>query len=58
MTEFAIAANYISQGVIAVELVSGSINGDKYFDFVRSSLIPTMMSFNGVNSRSVLVMDN
>ena len=51
----AIAA--ISQGVIAVELVSGSVNGDIFFNFVRSSLIPTMMPFNGVNLRSVLVIE-
>ena len=45
-------------GVIALELVSGSVNGDTFFNFVSSSLIPMMMPFNGVNSQSVLIMDN
>ena len=44
--------------MIALELVSGSVNGDIFFDFVSSSLIPMMMPFNGHNSRSVLIMDN
>ena len=42
-------------GVIALELVFWDINGDIFFDFVSSSLIPMMMPFN---SRSVLIMDN
>ena len=45
-------------GMIALELVSGPVNGDIFFDFVTSSLIPMMMPFNGINSRSVLIMDN
>ena len=40
-------------GVIALELVSGPVNGDIFFNFVSSSLIPMMMPFNGVNSWSV-----
>ena len=44
-------------GVIALELVPGAVNGD-IFDFISSSLIPMMMPFNGANSRSVLIMDN
>ena len=46
------------EGIIALELVSGSVNGVKFFDFVRSTLIPVMMPFDGVNPRSILVMDN
>lgn len=46
-------------GVIALELVSGSVNNrEVFFDFVRSALVPIMMPFNGVNFRSVLMMDN
>ena len=46
------------EGTIALELVSGSVNGVKFFDFVRSTLIPAMMPFDGINPRSILVMDN
>jgi transposase len=45
-------------GMIALELVSGSVNGDIFFDFVSSALIPMMMPFNGINPRSILIMDN
>ena len=43
-------------GVIA--LLSGPVNGYVFFNFISSSLIPVVMPFNGVNSRSVLTMDN
>ena len=53
----AIAA--ISQeGVVATELVSGSVNRVIFFDFVRSVLIQEMIPFDGVNPRSILIMDN
>ena len=42
----------------AVELMSGSDNGDKFFDYVRGSLIHEMQSFDGENPNSVAVLDN
>ena len=47
-----------AQGVIALEIVTGSVNGEKFFDFLRGSLIPNMMPFDGQNPNSILVMDN
>lgn len=44
------------EGMITLELVTGSVNGDIFFDFLRGSLIPNMQPFP--NSRSVLLMDN
>ena len=35
-----------------------SVNGDRFFDFVRSSLIPKMHSFDGISARSIVVKDN
>ena len=48
-------AGFSPDGPIALELTSGSVNE---VDFVRGTLIPVMMSFHGVNPRSILVMDN
>ena len=34
------------------------MNGVKFFDFLRGSLIPNMMPFDSQNPTSILVMDN
>ncbi len=47
-----------SSGILAVESVLGTINGETFFDFLRGTLIPQMMPFNGSNPLSILVMDN
>ena len=44
------------EGLLALELVSGSVNGDVFYDFLRGTLIPNMQVFP--NQHSVLVMDN
>ena len=47
-----------SEGVVATELITGTVNGDRFYDFLRGTLIPLMLPFNGINSHSVLIMDN
>ena len=47
-----------SEGLLGVELTSCSVNSDKFFDFVRGTLIPNMQPFDGSNSKSILIMDN
>ena len=39
-------------------LAEGSMNGDRFVQFVKDCLVPHVMPFNGVNPRSVVVMDN
>ena len=34
------------------------MNGDIFEDFVRTTLLPILMPFNGINSHSVVIMDN
>ena len=46
------------QGIHDVCLFEGSVNGDKFEDFVRSSLLPILQPFNNVNTNSVVIMDN
>ena len=47
-----------SSGILAVESIRGTVNGETFFDFLRGTLIPQMMPFNGSNPHSILVMDN
>ena len=47
-----------AQGVIAVEIVTGSVNGENFIDFLRDGLIPHMMPFDDRNPNSTLMMDN
>ncbi len=45
-----------SEGLIAHEIMTGTTNGDKLYDFLQGNLIPCMQSFPA--PRSILVMDN
>jgi transposase len=47
-----------SDGIVAVELLKGTVNGEIFYDFVRGSLIPEMQPFDGQNSRSIAILDN
>lgn len=47
-----------TDGIIALELFQGTLNGDRYLDFLRGTLIPEMQPFNGLSPQSVLVLDN
>jgi len=37
----AIAALF-SNGIVALDLITDTVNGDKFFEFLRASLIPTI----------------
>ena len=47
-----------TEGVLAVDMTSETVNRDKFVDFVRGSLIPELLPFDGCNPRSIVVMDN
>jgi hypothetical protein len=53
----AIAAMSIT-GLVAFNLVHGSVNGERFLEFVQASLVPEMLPFDGENPHSILVMDN
>ena len=54
----AIAAMCWDKGILEVEMTTNSVNGDLFCDFVRGTLIPNMLPFDGVNPTSIVVMDN
>ena len=47
-----------ADGLVAVEFTKGAVCGEKFLDFVRGSLIPLMLPFDGLNPKSVAIMDN
>jgi hypothetical protein len=46
------------EGVHDVYLAEGSVNGEKFEHFVEECLLPPLLPFDGINPRSVVVMDN
>ena len=44
--------------ILSVECTKGTVDGDKFSDYVRGSLIPNMLPFDGTNPRSVAILDN
>ena len=46
------------QGMEDAYTVEGNVNGDVFERFVTRSLIPILKRFNGVDSHSVVIMDN
>ena len=45
-------------GLLEYELVTGTVNGGVFLEFVRGSLIPQVLPFDGTNKRSIAILDN
>ena len=46
------------EGIHYVFITEGTIDGDKFVQFITEHLLPILMSFNYINPRSVVIMDN
>ena len=46
------------QGIHDVQIVEGTVNGDKFESFIRNTVLPILNPFNGSNPLSVVIMDN
>ena len=46
------------QGIHDVFITEGTTNGEKFAEFVEEYLLPHLLPFNGINPRSVVIMDN
>lgn len=55
-TRISTIAGMSCEGLLTHEMVTGTTNGDKFYDFIRGSLIPCMQLFPGPGS--ILIMDN
>ena len=47
-----------TEGILDCYTYFGSVTGDKFKHFIQNSLLPHLQPFNGVNSRSIVVLDN
>ena len=45
-------------GLVAVEMTRDTVDSTFFFDFVRGSLLPNMLPFDGSNPWSVAILDN
>ena len=45
-------------GILDVKTVRGTSDGDTFYSFVQTHLLPHLMPFDGVNPHSVVVLDN
>lgn len=47
-----------ADGLVAVDLESGSVDSEFLYDFIRGTLIPQMNPFDGTSPRSIVIFDN
>ena len=45
-------------GIIDLQIVRGSVDGDIFMNFIQRVLLPNLMPFNGTNPNSVVLLDN
>ena len=45
-------------GLLDWEIVNGTVDGDRFYEFVQRNLLPKLQPFNGINPHSVVIMDN
>ena len=53
-----VVAAMSTEGIIAYECFTGTLDSSRFFDFVRGTLIAQMHSFDGSSPQSILIMDN
>ena len=47
-----------SAGLLDVKTFQGTANGETFYDFVQTHLLPHLMPYNGINPHSMVVLDN
>ena len=45
-------------GILDLKVVHGTVNGDIFYSFIRRQLLPKLMTFNGFNCNSIVILDN
>lgn len=45
------------EGIVAIKVTSGSVDGDEFYNFVCTSLLAELMPFDGENRNSVLILN-
>ena len=47
-----------SRGTEDIDIIEGTTNREAFTTFLKHNILPIMQPFNGVNPRSILVLDN
>ena len=47
-----------TRGVLDCNVAHGSVNGKQFYKIIQKTPFPYLMSYNGTNSHSIIVMDN
>ena len=55
---FSAIAAICVDGVIDVQITTNSVNGEKICEVIKRYLQPQLLPFNGINPRSVVILDN
>ena len=45
-------------GILDIHVIHGTSNGDSFLEFVEICLLPCLMPYNGINSNSIVILDN
>jgi transposase len=51
-------ASISTAGVNDCQLVEGGVNGDIFYEYVEKILLPHLMTFDGTNPQSIVILDN
>ena len=46
------------EGIHDIHMAEGTMNGERFEDFLRTTLLPFLQPFNWINHHSVVIMDN
>ena len=49
---------FSTEGVEDVHITDGTVDGDKFLEFVWQNLLSLLMPFNGQNPNSIVILDN
>ncbi len=41
-----------------MKVVKGTVDGNKFLDFIQKDLLPGLMPFDGINHNSIVILDN
>ena len=46
------------EGILDIHIIEGTMNGERFEEFLRTTVLPIIQPFNWTNHHSVIVMDN
>lgn len=53
-----VVSGMTTNGIAAMKVIRGTLDGTVFTNFIQNDLVPILKPYNGLNSNSVVVMDN